>query len=85
MLLERLGFRYEGRAVGAAFVRGSWMDDDRYAILREERAAWLARPTTPAADVRLVEVTPDNVGVVGRLATHHSQERFVAPMAAIVR
>ncbi len=42
-LLERLGFRYEGRAAGAAFVRGRWADDDRYAILRDERAAWLAR------------------------------------------
>ena len=82
MLLERLGFRYEGRAVGAAFVRGSWADDDRYAILGEERAAWLARPTMPPRDVRLIEVTEDNVRAIGRLATHHSQERFVAPMAA---
>ena len=81
MLVERLGFRYEGRAIGAAYVRGAWVDDDRYAILRDERAAWLARPVTRAVDVRLVEVTEDNQRAVGRLATHHSQERFVAPMA----
>ncbi len=80
MLLERLGFRYEGRATAAAFVRGSWADDDRYAILAEERAAWLARPTDRPQDVQLVELTPDRVRAVGRLATHHSQERFVAPM-----
>ncbi|MCY7417914.1 MAG: GNAT family N-acetyltransferase [Chloroflexi bacterium] len=82
MLLERLGFRYEGRAVKAAFVRGEWLDDDRYAMLRDERAEWLARPRTPAVDVGLIEVTEDNQRAVSRLVTHHSQERFVAPMAA---
>ena len=41
MLLERLGFRYEGRAIGAAFVRGEWADDDRYAMLADERRAWV--------------------------------------------
>jgi len=81
MLLERLGFRYEGRAVQAAYVRGEWEDDDRYAVLAAERAAWLARPTDPATTVRLVEITEDNLRAVARLATHHSQERFVAPMA----
>jgi RimJ/RimL family protein N-acetyltransferase len=81
MLLERLGFRYEGRAVGAAFVRGDWSDDDRYALLADEREAWLARPRTSPSIVRLVELTPDNKREVGRLATHHSQERFVAPMS----
>ena len=81
MLLERLGFRYEGRAIGAAFVRGEWADDDRYAMLADERNAWLARPRTSPSLVRLVELTPDNAPVVGRLATHHSQERFVAPMS----
>ena len=81
MLLERLGFRYEGRAVGAAFVRGAWADEDRYAMLRDEHAAWVARTRTPPLVVRLVELTPDNARAVGRLATHHSQERFVAPMS----
>lgn len=80
MLLERLGFRYEGRAVGSAFVRGEWLDDDRYAMLAPERRAWLARPRTPPMVVRLTELTPDNVRAVGALTTHHSQERFVAPM-----
>ncbi len=28
-----------------------------------------------------MELTPDNARAVGRLATHHSQERFVAPMS----
>lgn len=80
-LLERLGLDYEGRAVGAAFVRGAWVDDDRYGIARAGRAAWNARPTGAPADVRLVEVTDANRQVVASLATHHTQERFVAPMA----
>jgi len=80
MLLERLGFHYEGRATEAAFIRGAWLDDDRYAMLRDERSAWVSRTMTPPSVVRLVELTPDNARSVGRLATHHTQERFVAPM-----
>ena len=79
-LLERLGFRYEGRGVKMALVRGEWADDDRYALLRADREAWLARPTDPPAEVTFVEVTPHNVEDVWRLATHRSQERFVATM-----
>lgn len=79
-VLERLGFRYEGCAVRAAYVRGEWYDDDRYAILGDERKAWLGRPSGPAGDVRLVELTPDNLGAVAALRTFHSQRRFVAPM-----
>jgi RimJ/RimL family protein N-acetyltransferase len=79
-VLERLGFRYEGRALKAAYVRGEWGDDDRYAILVDERLAWRERPKGPPSTVRLVEVTHDNVYKVGRLATHHSQQQFVATM-----
>lgn len=79
-VLERLGFRYEGCGVKAAYVRGEWGDDDRYAILADERRAWRDRPTGPPSDVRLVEITQANVYRVARLATHHSQERFVATM-----
>ncbi|HEY0638108.1 MAG TPA: GNAT family N-acetyltransferase [Pseudonocardiaceae bacterium] len=85
MVLERVGFRYEGRARQAAPVRGEWLDDDRYELLREDREEWLARPTGRPAEVRLVPVTPRNLAEVGRLATHHSQERFVAPMAGSFR
>jgi RimJ/RimL family protein N-acetyltransferase len=79
-VLERLGFRYEGCAVSAAYVRGEWFDDDRYAILTAERAAWLARPMSPVVDVRLVQLSADNLDAVVRLRTFHSQRRFVAPM-----
>ena len=79
-VLERLGFRYEGCGRKAAYVRGEWADDDRYAILADERRAWRDRAVEPPSTVRLVEITQDNVYTVARLATHHSQERFVATM-----
>ena len=60
-VLERLGFRYEGCGLKAAYVRGEWADDDRYAILADERRAWRERATQPPSTVRLVEITPDNV------------------------
>jgi RimJ/RimL family protein N-acetyltransferase len=80
-LLERVGFAYQGRAVGAAFVRGAWVDDDRYAITPEERASWLARPRGAPTEVRLAEIGDGDRARVAALATHHSQERFVATMA----
>lgn len=79
-LLERLGFRYEGCGLKAAYVRGEWADDDRYAILAEERRAWRERPTGPPSTLQLVKITRDNLNRVERLATHHSQQRFVASM-----
>jgi RimJ/RimL family protein N-acetyltransferase len=79
-LLERLGFRYEGCGLKAAYVRGEWGDDDRYAILSDERRAWRERSTDPPSTVRLVEITRDNLGRIERLATHRSQQRFVSTM-----
>ena len=35
-VLEKLGFRYEGRSVQSVFVRGEWVDDDRFALLASE-------------------------------------------------
>jgi RimJ/RimL family protein N-acetyltransferase len=80
-VLERLGFRYEGRSVRAALVRGRWEDDDRYAVLDDEYRAWCDRPRHAPAMVELVEVTADNVRSVLALETHPSQRRFVASVA----
>jgi RimJ/RimL family protein N-acetyltransferase len=80
-LLERLGFRYEGRSVGAALVRGTWEDDDRYAVLAHEYRSWRTRPASVPSDVRLVELTPDNLRAVQAIETHRSQRRFVATVA----
>ncbi len=79
-VLERLGFRYEGCGLKAAYVRGEWDDDDRYAILSDERRAWRGRSIEHPSTLRLVEITRDNVASVERLATHHSQQRFVSTM-----
>ncbi len=79
-LLEQLGFRHEGSAKAAVAVRGAWEDEDRYALLREDRDAWRSRPAGRPDEVTLAEITPVTIREVGRLATHHSQERFVAPM-----
>jgi RimJ/RimL family protein N-acetyltransferase len=38
-VLDKLGFRYEGRSPSSVFVRGEWTDDDRYALLASEHAA----------------------------------------------
>lgn len=78
-VLEQLGFRYEGTARSAEPIRGEWVDDMRFALLRADRAEWLARPTT-CDEVRLVEVTHHNLSAVSALETHRFQRRFVAPM-----
>jgi RimJ/RimL family protein N-acetyltransferase len=77
-VLERLGFRFEGRSAHAAYVRGEWSDDLRYALLVDERSEWLARPRHRPEHVVLIEIDWRNSGDVLHLATHHSQERFVA-------
>ena len=42
-VLEKLGFRYEGRSLLSVFVRGQWVDDDRFAVLDSE---WSTDVTT---------------------------------------
>ena len=79
-VIEHLGFRYEGTARRAELIRGEWLDDMRFALLRADRADWLARPTL-CHIVELVEITDDNLRAAAALATHRYQERFVAPMA----
>ncbi len=81
-LLERLGFDFEGTARHAVRTADGWADDDRYALTAPARRAWADRPRGRPAEVRLVELSPANRYAVMRLATHHSEERLVAPMAA---
>jgi len=81
-VVETLGFCFEGVARQAALVRGAWVDDARFAILREDRAAWCARNRSRPQRVELVELDDETAGPFARLATHRFQERFVAPMDA---
>lgn len=78
-LLEGLGFLPEGVALQSVEIRGEWLDDARYGMLRGDHDAWAARPTTPPADVRLVEITPVNATAVVRVRTFEWQQRLVSP------
>jgi RimJ/RimL family protein N-acetyltransferase len=81
MVLERLGFVYEGTSRQSFWVDDVVSDDPHYGLLREEWEAWRSRVTTPPVNVSLVEITDANLSEVTKLATHHSQERFVAPVS----
>lgn len=82
MVLERLGFLFEGHTRLSYWVGDDNSDDWIYGLTREDRTRWRDRPRTAPERVELVEITPDNADEVCRLRTHKSQERFVAPMLA---
>ncbi|HLA67889.1 MAG TPA: GNAT family N-acetyltransferase [Acidimicrobiia bacterium] len=80
MVLERTGFLFEGHTRSSYWVGDEVSDDWIYGMTREDWEAWRDRPRIPPGKVRLVEVTPDNLMTVLGLATHKTQESFVAPM-----
>jgi RimJ/RimL family protein N-acetyltransferase len=84
-VIEPLGFRYEGTAQLAAPVRGEWVDDVQFAILRDERAAWVSRLRTAPERVELVELVHETARPYAELVTHRYQEEFVAPMPVTFR
>lgn len=79
-VLERCGFEYVGTARSSALVRGEWCDDARFSLLEPDWRAWTSRPTTTPDEVRLVEVTADNVRAVGAIERSFSQRELVAPV-----
>jgi RimJ/RimL family protein N-acetyltransferase len=44
-VLGKVGFRHE--ATSRVEIRGEWVEDELHALVREDRAAWLARETDP--------------------------------------
>ncbi len=80
MLLERVGFRYEGTRVESFFNDPEWSDDGIYGMRRSDWETWLSRPRHRPQTVHLVEVTWDNRRAVAAIETHHSQRRFVTPV-----
>lgn len=80
-VVELLGFEYEGTARSSVRDDAGWADDAHYALTAEDRKRWKARPHDPPRDVRLIAITPEMSRPMLHLATHRSQERFVAPMA----
>jgi RimJ/RimL family protein N-acetyltransferase len=81
-VIEPLGFEFEGIARRHELIRGEWLDDARFALLREDWEAWQARNRSPVEVVELREITPENEREIYRLRTFKFQEQMVAPMAA---
>lgn len=79
-VLERTGFRYEGRTKSSYWKAGAVSDDLIYGMVREDRDSWRLRPRRPPRRVDLVEVDVANYEEVARLESHESQKVFVAPM-----
>ena len=84
-VLEAIGMQFEVLAREAFCVDGVWEDDLRYAMTAADRAAWVGRNRALPEHVELVEIEPDDAYLWGRLQTHHSEQRFVSPMASTWR
>lgn len=80
MVLERLGFLFEGHTRLSYWVDDKPSDDWLFGLLRGDWEAWRKRRTEPPATVELVEITIDNVEDVYRLKTPKTQDRFVSTM-----
>lgn len=79
-LLERLGMTFEYVAEKSYWWRGAWDDNLHYAMSADQRRTWRDRPRTAPEQVKLVELTHENVWTYRRLRTHRSQDQFVATM-----
>jgi RimJ/RimL family protein N-acetyltransferase len=81
-VIEPLGFRFEGIARQISRFDGQWVDRAQFAIVRDDRAAWLARSRTPPEHIEFIELVYETARPYAKLATHRFQEEFVAPMSA---
>ncbi|MCU1361862.1 MAG: family N-acetyltransferase [Ilumatobacteraceae bacterium] len=79
-VIEPLGFSFEALTHQSELIRGEWLDDMRFAVLRAQREAWRTRPRTPPADVRLVQIEPGQARQWATLQTHRFQRQFVSPV-----
>lgn len=84
-VLESTGFSVEGLSRRSYPMRGRWDDDLKYAMLREDREAWTARPHTPPQTVELVGVTSGDAAEWEAVQTHWSQRRLVQPLTRTFR
>ena len=80
-VLENVGLTYEATTKGSLLWRGQSADSMTYGATAEECRAWVARDHDPPDQVCLVPLTLENNRRYYALRTHHSQERFVAPMS----
>jgi RimJ/RimL family protein N-acetyltransferase len=82
LVLERLGFLFEGHTRLSYWVGDDNSDDWIYGLTRADWEAWRNRPRHRPVEVRLVEIDTDTMYPVWKLRTHKTQERLVAPVAA---
>lgn len=78
---EQIGMVFEGHTRNSYWVGNENSDDWIYGSTVESWRAWRDRPRSRPATVELVAVTAENRIDVCTLATHHSQQRFVTPIA----
>jgi RimJ/RimL family protein N-acetyltransferase len=81
MVLERLGLLFEGHTRSSFWVGDDNSDDWLYGMTRADWEAWRDRPRHRPESVELIEITREHLRDVLALATHRSQQRFVAPVA----
>ncbi len=81
MVLERLGFVYEGTARQSYWVDDVCTDDSQFGLLKSDWDDWNARTRAQPAIVELVEVTHLNRDEVFAFESQRSQLRFISPMA----
>ena len=81
MLLERLGFVYEGTARQSHWVDDVCTDDPHFGLLRSDWDAWNARMPSRPSLVEIQPLTNLNRDDVFRIEPHRSQLRFISPMA----
>ena len=81
MVLERTGMLFEGHTRSSFWIGDDNSDDWIYGMTRDDWDAWRSRPRGRPGTVELVEVSAANLTAVLGLATHRSQQRFVAPVS----
>lgn len=80
-VLERCGFVYEGHTRNSYWLGDENSDDWLYGLTPQQYSEWRDRPRHTPESVELREVDPTKVRSLLALGTHHSQQRFVSPMA----
>lgn len=80
-VMEACGLVFEGLTRQSFWVGQECSDDILYGMTKADWEAWNNRSRHRPERVELVPVTTDNRRTVAKLATHKSQERFVATMA----
>lgn len=82
MVLERTGFRFEGRTRGSYRLADQVLDDCIYGMVRTDYETWRDRSRATPGSVKLAAIDESNRWAVDALETHKTQERFVAPMGS---